>query len=295
MKISKAESAVANQIIEMMGKNDLPPWRKPWNGSQSLPHNATTGRRYGGMNMWALMLAPHSDPRYITIRNAGKRGLRLKPEWQEKWDSKEFRGYTVLFWNWPTPAERLNGKAPYCRMYWVFNLEMFDGVDDAKGIKALEDLETFEHGSIESAQKIVSGYKTIPKIETGGDRAAYSPAMDRVCMPKKEHFPKLEEYYSTLFHELAHSTGHEDRLSREGVTNIVSFGSHSYSQEELVAEFTAAMLCGEAGIAPETLENSAAYLKSWHKRLKNDPDMLVLALRQANKARDYILDKKYEN
>lgn len=110
-------------------------------------------------------------------------------------------------------------------------------------------------------------------------------------MPARGLFHSSEEHYSTLFHELAHSTGHAKRLHRENFDNPVSFGSESYSKEELIAEMTAAMLCGIAGIEPKTLENSAAYLKTWIARLKSDSRLLVSAASQAQKAADFIQGK----
>ena len=86
-------------------------------------------------------------------------------------------------------------------------------------------------------------------------------------MPQKERFKSVEEYYSTLFHELTHSTGHAKRLNRKGGSR---FGSATYSREELVAEIGAAMLCGVAHIDNATLDNSAAYIDSWRRALKAD-------------------------
>ena len=99
------------------------------------------------------------------------------------------------------------------------------------------------------------------------------------------------KYYATEFHELAHSTGHPKRLHRENFDSPVSFGSESYSKEELIAEMTAAMLCGIAGIEQNTLENSAAYLNTWIARLKSDSRLLVSAASQAQKAADFIQGK----
>jgi antirestriction protein ArdC len=102
---------------------------------------------------------------------------------------------------------------------------------------------------------------------------------------------ELEEFfYSVLFHELGHSTGHKSRLARKDFCEA-SFGSETYSKEELVAEMTAAFLCGVNQIELKTIDNSAAYIKSWLKKLKDDPKMVVLAAAQAQKAADYILNK----
>ena len=107
-------------------------------------------------------------------------------------------------------------------------------------------------------------------------------------MPSRNAFDSPEEYYSTLFHELTHSTGHTSRVGRDGIEKLNTFGSESYSKEELIAEMGAAMLCGVAGIERKTLSNSAAYLKSWIDVLKSDARMVVSAASQAQKAADYI-------
>jgi antirestriction protein ArdC len=97
-----------------------------------------------------------------------------------------------------------------------------------------------------------------------------------------------------MFHELIHATGHASRVGRKGVTGPVHFGSHDYSQEELVAEFGASMLCGVAGIENQTIENSAAYIQNWLKVLKGDNDkkLAIIAAGQAQRAADYILRRE---
>ena len=126
-----------------------------------------------------------------------------------------------------------------------------------------------------------------PRMEQSS-AAWYRPSNDTVGMPARGLFSSAEEYYSTLFHELTHSTGHASRIGREGIEILNTFGSESYSKEELVAEMGAAMLCGVTGIAPATIENSAAYLKTWIERLKSDSRLLVSAASAAQKAADYI-------
>src|ERR1700675_1119321 len=111
-------------------------------------------------------------------------------------------------------------------------------------------------------------------------------------MPARGIFYSSEEFYATEFHELAHSSGHPRALHRENFDKAAHFASSSYSKEELVAEMTAAMLCGVAGIEQKTLENSAAYLKAWIARLKSDSRLLVSAASQAQKAADFIQGKE---
>ena len=109
-------------------------------------------------------------------------------------------------------------------------------------------------------------------------------------MVKPEKFISDEEYYSTFFHELVHSTGHKKRLAREGVTGLNFFGSHEYSKEELVAEMSACFLCAHCGIVMEELvENSAAYLQSWINVLHGDARLLMTAASAAQRAADFLL------
>ena len=107
-------------------------------------------------------------------------------------------------------------------------------------------------------------------------------------MPPDNQFKQREEYYCTLFHELIHATGHESRLDRASLKQFTRFGDDDYSQEELVAELGAAMLCGAAGLAPLTIKNSAAYIQSWLKVLKNDKTFVIRASGLAQKACDFI-------
>ena len=138
---------------------------------------------------------------------------------------------------------------------------------------------------------MVAGMPTAPEILHDADGAYYRPAEDRVHMPPQTRFESPEEYYSTLFHELTHSTGHVSRLDREGIQDVAPFGSSTYSREELIAEMGAAFLCGHCRIEQATLDNSAAYLQGWLKKLRGDARLIVTAAAAAQKAADYILDE----
>ena len=154
---------------------------------------------------------------------------------------------------------------------------------------AVEEIELAPVDPIESAQAIIDGYRLGPDLAFGGSRACYSPLADRVELPEMSKFLSAELFYSVAFHELGHSTGHADRLNRPELVGGATFGDHRYSQEELCAEFTAAMLCQRSGITTdETHENSVAYLRGWLKALKDCPEMLVKAGWAAQKAADHI-------
>ncbi len=171
------------------------------------------------------------------------------------------------------------------RYYRVFNIEQCEGLkalhgDDHKPVNPLAECES-----------IANRMPNAPRIEQHS-QAFYRPSADMVGMPSRNCFESPEGYYSTLFHELTHSTGHKSRLNRfEENSTDHQFGSESYSKEELIAEMGAAMLAGIAGISQATLDNSASYLQSWINRLKSDSRLIISAASHAQKAADYILGK----
>jgi len=199
----------------------------------------------------------------------------------------------VIFWKWLEKEDTQTGKKsriPLLRYYRVFNVLQTEGIDERK----IPVLDLCDNDPIDAAEAVVAGFVDSPPVHFGGDRAYYVPSQDVVNIPGLASFATAEHYYSTLFHELAHSTGHKSRLDREGVTNLAFFGSYEYSKEELVAEFGAAFLSGHCGIASATVENSAAYIQSWSKKLKSDHKLVVQAAAQAQKAADHILGVRFE-
>ena len=143
--------------------------------------------------------------------------------------------------------------------------------------------------SITACENIVKNMPHRPTIEHGGDRAYYLPALDTVTVPNPSQFVSMAEFFSTLYHELVHSTGHPSRLARPGVIDGAKFASHAYCQEELVAEFGAAFLCGICGLAPQTLDNSSAYIAHWVERLQKDKSLVIKAASQAQRAVDFMV------
>jgi antirestriction protein ArdC len=132
-----------------------------------------------------------------------------------------------------------------------------------------------------------------PILKHGMTHAYYSPREDCVGLPPRERFERTEDYYSTVFHELVHSTGHEKRLKRSTLAEKSGFGSNPYCKEELIAEMGAAFLCGLAEIGERTIDNSAAYLNGWLDQLRQDKMLIVQAAAQAQKAADFILGRTF--
>ena len=169
----------------------------------------------------------------------------------------------------------------------VFHISQVEGVEP-------KERKAVEYEPIKEAEEIIANYDTRESIvmeDVAGDRAYYAPLRDYLCVPTKEQYKDINEYYSTKFHEMIHSTGHKDRLNRfDANTVLAPFGSEDYSKEELVAEIGSASLMCMLGIeTPKTFKNSTAYIQSWLKALKNDKRMIVSASGKAQKAVEYIL------
>lgn len=126
------------------------------------------------------------------------------------------------------------------------------------------------------------------------DRAYYSPALDTIVVPEVNQFTEIAEYYSTVYHEALHSTGHVSRLNR--ISDVANFGSESYSKEELTAELGASYLVNAVGLeTASSFGNSAAYIKGWLSKLKDDKRLIVSAAGKAEKAVQMILGGNDEN
>jgi antirestriction protein ArdC len=272
---------VTEKIIKQL-ESGVPPWRKPW--TCQTPANLVTQKEYRGLNVFTLASQGRPSRFWLTFNQATKLGGRI---------CKGEKSSPIIFWNFGDEREttaqdgtKETSRPFLLRYYSVFNLSQTEGIDIPQSLLQ----ETRTNDPIETCEQIVANMPNQPAFEQS-DKAWYSPSNDVVGMPARDLFHSPEEYYATEFHELAHSTGHAKRLHRENFDNPVSFGSESYSKEELIAEMTAAMLCGVAGIEQKTLENSAAYLKTWIARLKSDSRLVVSAASQSQKAADFIQGK----
>jgi antirestriction protein ArdC len=264
---------ITGQILAELQKGVVP-WRKPWRTFP--PANLVSKKPYRGINTFLLALAGYGSQYWLTYRQAQALGGNVR---------RGEHGTKIVFWKFneyeteTADGETENRTSAFLRYYTVFNLEQTEGL---KALLALPPARP-----IESAETIVAAMPNPPTYQQGF-LACYSPSNDNVTMPSPTAFHSRAEYYSTMFHELTHSTGHAKRLAREGFDRPVEFASESYSREELVAEMGSAMLCGVAGIEQATIANSAAYPKSWITRLKSDSRLVISAASAAQKAADYI-------
>jgi len=283
MANDKVYEIVTERILASLEKGVVP-WRTPWR--TSYPKNLKSGKEYKGVNIFLLGMQMYASPWWLTYKQCAEMGGQVR---------KGEKSSIIVKW---TIMEDKHGKVNkdgspkkfgFLRYFNVFNVSQCDGID----VPPAENIST-PSDPIPTCERIIDGWAEKPAIVHGGNRACYNPSQDRISMPVRESFGKVEEYYSTLFHEMVHSTGHMSRLGREGITNPIKFASHSYSFEELVAECGASFLCAHAGIIDQTIDNSASYIASWVSKLKNNPKWIIQAANQASKAVDLIRGAKAE-
>jgi antirestriction protein ArdC len=284
---------VTEQVCEALEAGTVP-WHKPWNAETGIPRNLTSGKAYRGINPFLLsceaMASGYEAPWWLTYKQAQERGGHVR---------RGEHSSLVVFWKRlerkterdpETGAEILTGAPMVLRYFRVFNVEQCEGVEYPR-----TETERHDWEPLEQCESIASGYlETGPAFRQGGAQACYSPSADEVCIPERETFESATGYYSTLFHELTHSTGHASRLARKDLLEAHYFGDSNYSREELVAEMGAAMLSGVCGIEQLTVPNSAAYVAHWLSALRGDRRLVVTAAAQAQKAADLIRGITYE-
>lgn len=269
---------VTDRIIEELEQGCIP-WQRPWTGVQSDAYNIVSKRPYSLLNQMLLKYAGS----YGTFKQWQALGGHIR-----KGEHSEI----VVFWK-IQPIEKIKEdgtktikQIPLLRYYNVFHISQVDGVEvKEKPIVYIEP--------IEEAERIKEEYKAREHIEIReivSNKAFYSPSGDYIQVPCKEQYTNIEEFYSTLFHEMVHSTGHKTRLDRLETGSNAHFGSETYSKEELTAELGSASLLNMLGIeTPKTFKNSSAYIQSWLKVLRNDCKFIVSASSKAEKAVNYIL------
>ena len=279
---SKVYDIVTDRVLSLLEHGTVP-WHRPWVGGEP-PRNLASGKPYRGINPFLLASTGYASPYWLSYRQAESRGGNVR---------KGEKSTLVVFWKlWDrettdAAGEKSSKRLPILRYYRVFNAEQCDGIDAPA-------LETADFEPIARCESVVSDMPNPPTFTNGEPRAFYRPLTDTVNMPNRDLFASTPEYYSTLFHELAHSTGHVSRLRRSGIDDLQPFGSADYSREELVAEMGAAFLCGHCAIESATLDNSAAYINGWLRRLRSDPKLVVQAAGLAQRAADCILGVTWE-
>lgn len=284
---------ITNKIIKLLEKGEIP-WERCWTVSgakitseaqaKKVAFNRVSKTAYSLLNQ---MILEHTGE-YATFKQWHQAGGKIK---------KGAKSEMVVFWNFYQKLEtNANGEEkvvdiPVLRYYQVFH------ISDVEGVEPLQfkvDASVKEFDKIEHAENLITEYserESVPIIY-GGDKACYIPSKDEINIPDRFRFGTHNiEFYSTVFHEIAHSTGAEKRLDRESITGFSFFGGETYSKEELVAEITASGMLNYLGIDTEkSFRNNTAYIQSWLKALRNDKKMIVSASSKAEKALNYIIN-----
>ena len=306
------------------------PWKASPYGS--APHNPASGTVYRGINTWITLMVMwdrgYDVPMFLTFKQAHEmaakalRAKGIKVETKEVGRStrkvyvyadgpdkgksvggikagqnKENNsgGTNVIFWKTGSRIETdENGDEErkgwaMMRTFTVFNVAQCD--DHVREYLCPPVAAAPEFTPLEQCERICDGYEV--QTAHGGDRAYYHPGEDRIQLPERATFATPESYYTTRFHEMGHSTGHVSRLGRDSMKPGKHRDVHTYAEEELVAEFSACFLAGEAGIVRTVEGNSAAYLRHWASKLKEDKRMVVYAAQRAQKAADLVWGREF--
>jgi antirestriction protein ArdC len=242
-----------------------------------IPHNLKSGKAYRGANVFWLWLAQEANgydsAAWLTYKQAAEMGGNVR---------KGEKGTPVFFWSKWEKEDKATGKKEagmFAKAYTVFNVAQCEGIELPAPAERIPEGERMA-----AAEALIAA--TGAKIVHGGTRAFYQPSGDLIRLPVFEDFANADGYYCTAFHEIGHWTGAEHRLNR---TFGKRFGDDAYAFEELVAELTAAFVCGSQGFASVERDDHAAYLANWIRVLRNDSGAFVTAASAAQKAADYIL------
>lgn len=308
----KAAQQFADLMIEKI-RTIATNWKKPWftksfTNPDFFPQNYSE-RRYSGGNAFLLMFIcekhNYKTPVFLTFLQAQEaeikvlKGAKSFPIYYYTFLVKhkitkvriEFETYKML------PKEKRQNYDVFgiVKFYYVFNLEQTD-FSEVRPEQWQKLLAKFAPPKEEETVKPVLYSNTRVDLMLNGNewvcpirqdyqnRAYYSTSRDYIQMPQKEQFQTGEEFYSTLLHEMSHSTGHEKRLKRE-IQN--PFGSPKYAKEELIAELSGAFLASLLGITTGIQDNNAAYLKSWLGSLQEDSKYILSVLQDAAKAVEF--------
>jgi len=280
--MNNAYQAVTSQIIAHLETGKIP-WRKPWTNQYGglPPTNYKSMKPYRGINYFLLSMF-FDNPYFLTYRQAQDLGGQVK---------KGATGVKCIYWNYVYKDANGNKvksmvkdgtKQGFIKNFVLFSADQIEGIE----FDYPKTVELKQNAKLDQCEAVIKQNR--PTLKTG-TKAVYSIVMDEIRMPEIAAFESSEEYYSTLFHELAHWSGAPHRLSRFPYKQMSNnFRKSAYGKEELVAEMCSAYLCADCQISKPVIKNQAAYLQGWLETLKADNNVLIRAASQAQKAADYL-------
>ena len=267
---------VENFIAEL--EQGTQPWKQSWKLQRGMPRSAVSGGEYSGINILSLMSHQFNSNQWITAKQVKQLGGTIK---EEQLDNARDIFFLKNIVKTSTKKDEesdeekeVEEKHTVLKNYKVYN------IDQVEGINFEEELPLSKNEKIDEVEKMVAA----TKVQMYRGSPAYSPKDDAIFMPHIDEFVDKENYYSTLFHELSHWSGHETRLNR---ANHIKKYDDVYAFEELIAELSSAFLCAKHNISMENTQHTE-YMNHWVKMLKEKPYVLFSVSTHASKSAAYI-------
>lgn len=325
-RIDNALQKFSDMLIARMEQMKESKWKKGWTDGRTaqfgLPQNLV-GRPYTGSNAFLCQIHTTMEhyrmPVYLTIkqiRDAGgmiKKGEHSIPifKWDLRIKDKDGKKLSESDYRNMTKEEQAECTVrPYLKVYNEWNIdqtnleevnkEKYDAIlKRFKSEPIKDEVGMYKNEAFDNLLKEQSWVCPI-EYEKFNESAFYSPKRDQIVVPSKKQFNISNtpedvfkdgmEFYGTTIHEMAHSTGHESRLGRDGIVKIDQFGSDQYAKEELVAELTSALIGNAMGFDSRIRENNISYLQNWIGSLKKDPKFLKSVMSDVNKSSKMVLE-----
>lgn len=325
-RIDNALQKFSDMLIARMEQMKESKWKKGWTDGRTaqfgLPQNLV-GRPYTGSNAFLCQIHTTMEhyrmPVYLTIkqiRDAGgmiKKGEHSIPifKWDLRIKDKDGKKLSESDYRNMTKEEQAECTVrPYLKVYNEWNIdqtnleevnkEKYDAIlKRFKSEPIKDEVGMYKNEAFDNLLKEQSWVCPI-EYEKFNESAFYSPKRDQIVVPSKKQFNISNtpedvfkdgmEFYGTTIHEMAHSTGHESRLGRDGIVKIDQFGSDQYAKEELVAELTSALIGNAMGFDSRIREHNIAYLQNWIGSLKKDPKFLKSVMSDVNKSSKMVLE-----
>lgn len=283
-------------------------WKQGWRNAKT-PVSAITGKKYNGVNRLFLTIATmqngYTDNRWMTYNQMADKGWRFKVDEEGRSKGKN-AGVAIEFYELrdretkqPFDRHVLDGMTkseqdeyieenvyPIRKYYRVFNADIIEGIPE-KEVGIIDDNKL--NNRAENLLKYWSDNEA--EIVHGGDAAYYNVTEDKIHLPDKEQFTDMSEYYSTSFHEIGHSTGHEKRLNRELKGR---YGTEDYAVEELRAEIASMFIEQDLEISAgeNNIENNSAYINFWRNKITENPTVLFTAIADAERITKFVMEKE---
>lgn len=272
-------SIATSLVIEHL-KRGVVPWLTQWTEG-GMPQNLINHLEYRFINVFLLATLGCKKNFFITPKQLQEIGGTVK---------KDEKGYPVFYWKWNKDNENEDPgskEKPLLRYYYVYNIEQCNGIK-----KNMIPKITVPENPLQMCAAIVANMPKAPTIQEGIHPASFMPLLDCIDIPKKEDFPNDESYYSILFRMLVHSTGHENRLNRKEVMAATLTDHDLHRTEDLIGELGASYLSSLAGIRYGGAIDVSEYATTWLEKFEKDSHLIIFASTQAQRAVDYILNRK---